>query len=465
MNIFHEAEKRRDGDLYPSQSTPSSSTPSAPPRATLFLPPPPPIHSFTFQKNPNLNSSLTSYASPGKQSHPDQISSFSSTLEITPSSHPFNSGEIEECDKYNPLILHHAQLQSIAQYRENRTKAYPLSIGYDTQKDYTQRTRGNSQEPRSHRHNLLYNQNLCQMDGTARVLTPKAASAASTTKSIALATLPSASSSYVTNASTSSSTRDVTTYKDSKLGIDLQKSTTSRRMSLPETPPMDRNPSRRMSCTVASPPKLLDTIFQRVWNPQQTSPVSNPSPLPSTHHESHKSNNNNQGGGGGGGETFSSSSSSSSSSSIHIRNPSSFLIVQSHSPHGDYPEGHHRPRRYSGRFINQVTFSLDESHKSGIQAILVLRRLTNGLTSDKVTTPQPTAPGNQFGSLNIPIPRISHRYPEHSTTALVNGKVRVINKKIIPSVVIDWSDGVRDHFDPTGMSLEDILGRCYCNER
>ncbi|KAI9616180.1 hypothetical protein KEM48_005439 [Puccinia striiformis f. sp. tritici PST-130] len=30
-------------------------------------------------------------------------------------SHPFNSGEVDECDKYNPLVLHHTRRQSIIQ--------------------------------------------------------------------------------------------------------------------------------------------------------------------------------------------------------------------------------------------------------------------------------------------------------------------------------------------------------------
>ncbi|KAA1139038.1 pyruvate dehydrogenase E1, beta subunit [Puccinia graminis f. sp. tritici] len=165
---------------------------------------------------------------------------------------------------------------------------------------------------------------------------------------------------------------------------------------------------------------------------------------------------------------------SASVAGIPLSQPSSSTMVTGNSAPNGYrdgrrasngtEEGYQTRDRFSGRFIHQVTFSLDESHKSRLQAILVLRKLTNGLTSTIQKPASSPVHPSRPSPPNIPIPRISHRYPEHSTptTVLVNGRPQtVLVQKIIPSVVIDWSDGARDQFDPTGMSLQEILDRCH----
>ncbi|PLW32477.1 hypothetical protein PCANC_14308 [Puccinia coronata f. sp. avenae] len=408
--------------------------------------------------------------------------------------HSFTSGEVDECDKYNPLVLHHARRQSMIQpnalssWNNGHQPALRKSDRHEVYKA------DRVSEPPQRKQGLRYHQGSWQMTGKSGPVIPQATtSPASTTMSRTSAhAIISPSTSHSSNSSTTISplsprySRDTRSFYEDRAG-DAQEggqgNSGSCRKSFPGESSVPLDPAaRRRSCTVASTPTLLSSIFQRVRNPHEYLTLGNRSPLSLTDEDL---------------KTFGMSDSqlvkyqtkqdwdqgrgdsSSSAAGIPLNRPSSSSLSTGNSVSEGYRGGSVGRRgsygteagypgrdRFSGRFIHQVTFSLDEGHKSGLQAILALRGLTNGLTSAVPKPSKNTSPVHPSRSSppNIPIPRISHRYPEHSkpTTVLVNGRPQtVLVQKTIPSVVIDWSDGVRDQFDPTGMSLQEILDRCH----
>ncbi|KAA1070317.1 hypothetical protein PGT21_008240 [Puccinia graminis f. sp. tritici] len=406
-------------------------------------------------------------------------------------SHPFNSGEVDECDKYNPLVLHHARRQSIIQpHALSSWHNGHLSQSPRMSDDHRVRDDHATHEPPQRKQGLRYHQGLWQMTGKSGAVIPKATtSPASTTMSktsahaiISPSSSRSSSSSTVISPLSPGFSRDGRGFYESQSSGEAQEAqqgnSSNCRKSFPGESSMNSDlVARRRSCTVAAPPTLLNSIFQRVRNPQDCLPLGMRSPLSLTDEDL---------------KTFGMSDSqlvkhqtkqdwsqgradrSASVAGIPLSQPSSSSMVTGNSAPNGYrdgrrasngtEEGYQARDRFSGRFIHQVTFSLDESHKSGLQAILVLRKLTNGLTSTIQKPASSPVHPSRSSPPNIPIPRISHRYPEHSTptTVLVNGRPQtVLVQKIIPSVVIDWSDGARDQFDPTGMSLQEILDRCH----
>jgi len=413
--------------------------------------------------------------------------------------HPFASREeVDECDKYNPLVLHHARRQSIIQPHAlsswESNGHHPSSRKPDHHVDHNHGApvREPSQRKQA---GLRYHQGSWQMAGKSGPVIPKATtSPASTTMSKASAhaiispsTSRSSSSSTMISPLSPRCPGDRTGFYENQV-IETQEGHSNNsancRKSFPgESPLLIDSAARRRSCTVASTPTLFNSIFQRVRNPHEGLLINNRSPLSLTDEDlktfgmsdsqlvKHQTK---QGWDQGQGER------SSSAAGKPLTHPSPSSLLTSSSVSDKYRGGNVGRRgsygtetgylgrdKFSGRFIHQVTFSLDESHKSGLQAILVLRNLTNGLTSavpkPSATTSSPVHP-SRASPPNIPIPRISHRYPEHSipTTVLVNGRPQtVLRQKHIPSIVIDWSDGVRDQFDPTGMSLQEILDRCH----
>lgn len=429
-------------------------------------------------------------------SSPSSSSSPCSSSPPSPSQvllHPFKSGVIDECDKYNPLVLHHLRRQSIMQpvsvTHPRRGSAYSPSRHADpeSQSSSTTRPRLALNEFRKHKQGLVYVQGSWRMTPKSEVATPKETTPASTSMSSthAVASPITSRSSSLSSSSPSPLSPYITRDShNSEERLNLQHEPErnppiNRRMSLPGQPASYSTViNRRMSCTHSSSPSLLDTIFQRVWNPQSFSSSSksnsslalseenlktiglsdlairtedgrNLSPRPAACPLGRRP-----------GDELpphsypSSSSFTGSSESACTHNPRRASYRN---------EGHPPLNLFNQRFIHQITFSLDETHKSGLQAILALRKLTNGLSSVKPTTSSLTRVGGSSRSSppNIPIPKISHRYPETNTIVRINGEQRTMIKKIVPSVVIDWSDGVQDEFDPTGMSREEILVRCH----
>ncbi|OAV97860.1 hypothetical protein PTTG_07307 [Puccinia triticina 1-1 BBBD Race 1] len=404
--------------------------------------------------------------------------------------HPFNSGEVDECDKYNPLVLHHARRQSIIQ--PHALSSWNNGHTSPRMPDDHRHDQGahHLSEPPQRKQGLRYHQGSWQMTGKSGAVIPKGTtSPASTTTSktsahaiISPSSSRSSSSSTVISPLSPRFSRDGRGFHESQYGEaheSQQGSSTNGRKSFPAESSSTHpdSASRRRSCTVASTPTLLNSIFQRVRSPQDCLPLGMRSPLSLTDDDL---------------KTFGMSDSQlvkhqtkqdwdhrradrpTSMASIPLSHPSTSSLGTGDSAPNGYrdgrrgshgtEEGYQGRENFRGRFIRQVTFSLDESHKSGRQAILVLRQLTNGLTSTVQKPATSPVHPSRASPPNIPIPRISHRFPEHSipTTVIVNGRPQtVLIQKIIPSVVIDWSDGVRDQFDPTGMSLQEILDRCH----
>ncbi|KAI7937461.1 hypothetical protein MJO29_014776 [Puccinia striiformis f. sp. tritici] len=505
-NVHYHPEGDRHHDSSQGHARPSDqlgSPGSAKRRSLLLASPPAPISqsssgSHPLRIQPEGSSHYRTYSRHDENSDSEMSSAFgrfglTEQEQIHHSqSHPFNSGEVDECDKYNPLVLHHTRRQSIIQPHAlsswNNGHSSPR-----ISEDHRDGQGVHIGEPSQRKQGLRYHQGSWQMTGKSGVVIPNpttspASTATSKTSAHAIISPGSSrSSSTVVSPLSPKFSRDGRGFFDS-LPTDTPETSqsansTGGRRSFPGEASTNLDlAARKRSSTVASPPTLLNTLFQRARNPQDCLPISNRSPLSLTDedlktvrmsdsqlvkHQTKQEWRQDRG------------ERSTPGTGIPLSHPSSSSLGQG-VPHNGYRGGSHGRRgshgaedgyqgreRFSGRFVYQVIFRLDESHESGRGAIMVLRKLRNGLTST-VQQPSPTNSSNQSSRSSpalIPIPKISHLYPDYQkpTTVIVNGRIHPAPApKTIPSVVINWSDGVREQFDPTGMTLQEILDRCHC---